>query len=388
MHVPSTPSPGAGEPLSAIAADYCRLFALSLDLLCIAGMDGYFKQVNPSWTRVLGWSEAELLSRPVADFMHPEDREQTLQARARLASGVPVRGLENRYLCKDGSYRWLSWQSVVEPATATVFAVARDITERRQLDHEQLVMSKLESTGILAGGIAHDFNNLLAGLLLTLDLVSLCGATTGEQEDYLRRARKTIQAGKSLTEQLLAFASGSESAHRAIDLKTMLQESMNLALMGCTVHGECVVAPDLWLVTADESQIGQVIRNLVLNAREAAPDGGTVRLQAENVILDYMPGLEFSPGDYVRIAVSDRGAGIAAGILPKVFDPYFSTKQRGAEKGMGLGLTICRTVIHKHGGLIAIDSRPDEGTTVTCHLPAVRPRDESPSGAVEDVSFS
>src|SRR5438045_1439230 len=98
--------------------DYNRMFNLSLDLLCIAGLDGYFKRVNPSWTRVLGWSEAELLSRPVADFIHPEDRERTLQARANLAKGIPLRGFENRYLCKDGSHRWLSWQSNLEAADA------------------------------------------------------------------------------------------------------------------------------------------------------------------------------------------------------------------------------------------------------------------------------
>ena len=372
MHEPTCPSPDVDNPLSLEA--YRRLFEQSLDLLCIAGLDGYFKKVNPAWTRVLGWSETELLARPVADFMHPDDRERTLRARDGLAKGVPVRRLENRYLCKDGSYRWLAWQSSIGPAATAVFAVARDITERRQLDHEQLVMSTLESTGILAGGIAHDFNNLLAGLSLALEMVGLEGTTDREREEYLQRARETIQGGRALTERLLAFAGGGELPRRVIALKDLLQTSADLALMGSAYTCECVVAADLWPVEVDELQISLVIRNLVLNAREAGPDRNGIRLEADNVVLKSESDAKFPSGDYVRIRVTDRGAGVPAEILPKVFDPYFSTKERGTQKGMGLGLTICRTVLRRHGGTIAIDSRPGAGTTVTCHLPAAQPR--------------
>ena len=372
MHEPTCPPPDVDNPLSLEA--YRRLFEQSLDLLCIAGLDGYFKKVNPAWTRVLGWSETELLARPVADFMHPDDRERTLRARDGLAKGVPVRRLENRYLCKDGSYRWLAWQSSIGPAATAVFAVARDITERRQLDHEQLVMSTLESTGILAGGIAHDFNNLLAGLSLALEMVGLEGTTDREREEYLQRARETIQGGRALTERLLAFAGGGELPRRVIALKDLLQTSADLALMGSVHACECVVAADLWPVEVDELQISLVIRNLVLNAREAGPDRNGIRLEADNVVLKSGVDAKFPSGDYVRIRLTDRGAGVPAGILPKVFDPYFSTKERGTQKGMGLGLTICRTVLRRHGGMIAIDSRPGAGTTVTCHLPAAQPR--------------
>jgi PAS domain S-box-containing protein len=141
-------------PSSSIAqaavADRERHFDLSIDLLCIAGLDGYFRRVNASWTRVLGWSQSELLAQPVESFMHPDDRAQTLRARAGLAQGAPVRGLENRYRCKDGSYRWLSWQSTIEPGGSTVFAVARDITEQRRIEQELLVTGKPESTTIFS----------------------------------------------------------------------------------------------------------------------------------------------------------------------------------------------------------------------------------------------
>lgn len=368
--------------LTRVEADYNRLFNLSLDLLCIAGFDGYFKRVNPSWTRVLGWSEEELLGRPTAEFVHPDDRERTLEARAGLAQGIPVRGLENRYRCKDGSYRWFSWESVAEPSTPTVFGVARDITERRQLDQERLVLSKLESTGVLAGGIAHDFNNLLAGLLLNLELVSLCGPTNPQQDQYLAQARQTIHTAKSLTQQLITFAGESLPTRRITDLSTLLRESLELALRGSSLTGVCEIAPDLWLAEIDEGQIGQVLRNLILNAREASPPAGTVRLRASNASVKTPLRSECAPGDYLCISVADEGVGIAPEVLPKIFDPYFSTKQRGAQKGMGLGLTICRTVVHKHGGMIEVESQTGGGTTVTFHLPARRRADGASPASV------
>jgi PAS domain S-box-containing protein len=368
MSIPSDrPEQKEEEPHDA---DYRRLFDLSLDLLCVAGIDGFFKLVSPAWTRVMGWSEAELLARPVEEFMHPDDRARTLQARSNLARGVPVRGLENRYLCKDGSYRWLAWQSAIDEGGTTVYAVARDVTERRRRDQEQLVFNKLECTGIFAAGIAHDFNNLLASLRLNLDMVGVYGATNREQETCLRGASEALDAAKSLTQQLITFAAGGGPARQPIDLKNLLLESFHFALVGSALRGDCSVAPDLWRTEVDKTQIGQVICGLVLNAREASPANESVRLEAENVVLEALLAQELPAGNYVRIRITDHGGGIPAEIIPKVFDPYFSTKARGTQKGMGMGLTLCRSILHKHGGAIAIESQPGRGTVVTCYLPA------------------
>jgi PAS domain S-box-containing protein len=363
------PSSATSDPLHT-AADRARHFKHSIDLLCIAGLDGYFKEVNPSWTRVLGWTREELLIRPVEDFMHPDDRTRTLQARANLAKGVPVRELENRYICKDGSYRWLSWQSSIEPGGSTVFAVARDITERRQVENEHLILSKLKSTGVLAGGIAHDFNNLLTGIMLNLEMLRLTGEMNAEQKKHIQQALDTANAAHAVTQQLLTFSSGGDSARKTLDLRVLLQQSLDLGLSGSNSRGEPQFPPDLWPAEIDEDQIAQVIRNLVLNAREAMPSGGTVVLRAENLTLNVSHGLDLAPGNYLCISVTDEGAGIPAEILPKIFDPYFSTKERGIQKGMGLGLTICHSVIQKHGGTIKINSAVGRGTTVLCYLPA------------------
>lgn len=372
MSMPDRPRLPPSVASASDDSDYQRLFELSLDLLCVAGLDGFFQKVNPAWTRVLGWSEAELLSRPVADFMHPEDRERTLQARAELAKGIVLRGLENRYMCRDGSHRWLSWQSAVEIGANKVFAVARDITEQRRRDREYLILSKLESTGIFAAGIAHDYNNLLGGLLLNLDMVALSGATNDKQEEHLQQARQSIYAAEALTQQLVTFANGSTGPRRTLELSPLLRQSLELSVSGSELRTECVIAANLHPVEADEAQLSQVIRGLVLNAREAILGAGTIRLSATNVELDSTGAKEGTPCQYVRIAIEDDGVGIAPEILPKIFDPYFSTKPRGARKGMGLGLTICRTVIQRHGGTIAVESTLGRGTTVVLHLPAVR----------------
>jgi two-component system, cell cycle sensor histidine kinase and response regulator CckA len=368
--VQSIPSAPAGAPAHPAETDYDRLFRLSLDLICVAGLDGYFKRVNPSWTRVLGWSEEELRSRPIHEFMHPDDRERTLQARATLAAGKPLRDFENRYRCKDGSYRWLSWQSVTEPGAPLVFAVARDVTERREMDHERLVVSKLESTGILAGGIAHDFNNLLASLLLNVEMVGLCGPMTPKQAQFLEQARQTVLTAKTLTQQLLTVAGPDASSRRTQPIGELVRQAADLALRDSAVQGECRIAPDLAPVRVSETQLTQVLRGLILNAREATPPGGRVRIAAENTGPANPSPAELPPGDYVRVTIADSGAGIPPEVLPRIFDPYFSTKTRGAQKGMGLGLTICRALIKRHGGIVTVDSQPGLGTTVSSYLPA------------------
>lgn len=372
-HPPSaSASPGGSE------TDYRRLFDLSLDLLCVATIEGYFRLVNPMWTKVLGWSESELLARPVADFMHPDDRERTLQARSLLAQGIPLRGLENRYLCKDGSYRWLSWQSAIDPTRQTVYAVARDITDRRKQDQEHLALTKFESTGILAGGVAHDFNNLLATVRLTLDMIGLSGPLNPQQSSCVRQAVDAVDTAKAITQQLVTFAQGGTPAPEVMDIKPLLHHSVQFALAESPVKVDLRLATNLWPIEVDKVQFSEVVFGLVSNAREATPPTGHIRVTAENVVLDGAENLP--PGDYVRITVSDNGSGIAPNILSKVFDPYFSTKQRGSRKGMGMGLTLCRSILQKHRGAIRIESAPGQGTTVVCHLPArpageVAPRD-------------
>ena len=247
-----------------------------------------------------------------------------------------------------------------------------DVTERKRAEEDRLILSKLASTGILAGGIAHDFNNLLTVILLNLDLAQTLVPPGEELARRLEEAKKAALTSRGLTQQLITFAKGGAPVRKPTCLSGVIQEAVRAALSGSRVRSEFSLAEDLWPAEVDAGQIGQVIRNIVLNAREAMPEGGVVSVRAENVVLSSPGKPALPPGEYVRVSIADQGGGIAKEVLPKIFDPYFSTKQRGDQKGMGLGLTICHTVIQKHGGAIAVETEGGGGTTFHLYLPASR----------------
>jgi PAS domain S-box-containing protein len=251
-------------------------------------------------------------------------------------------------------------------------AVLEDITERKRAEEDRLIMNRLESTGILAGGIAHDFNNLLTMILLNLELAQPLIPPGEELAHLLAQAKQAAMTSGGLTQQLHAFATGGAPVRKPTGLSSVIQESVRLAASGSRLRCDFSLAEDLWLAEVDAGQIGQVIRNLVLNAREAKPAGGVLAVRAENVVLGPQEHPSLPPGDYVRVSVTDWGGGIAKEVLPKIFDAYFSTKRRGTQRGMGLGLAICHQVVQKHGGAIAVESQPGVGTTFRIHLPAIR----------------
>jgi len=246
-----------------------------------------------------------------------------------------------------------------------------DITAQKRMEEERVVMSKLESTGVLAGGIAHDFNNLLSVILGNINLVETYDQTREEMNQSLKAVKKATLEARGLTKQLITFSLGGDPIKKATSLASVLKEQVAFTLTGSAIEAKLDFPQDLWITEIDESQIGQVIRNIILNAREAMPDGGTVSVLASNIEINPSTNLDVSPGPYVKIRFSDEGEGIPEEVIPKIFDPYFSTKQRGNQKGMGLGLTICRSIIQKHGGMILVDSQLGRGTTFEIYLPAL-----------------
>jgi signal transduction histidine kinase/CheY-like chemotaxis protein len=248
----------------------------------------------------------------------------------------------------------------------------RDITGHRQMQREQLKIAKLESTGILAGGIAHDFNNLLTAILGYIELSKMGLPAQTQTVDYLRNAEKAVTVAQGLAHQLITFADGGLPITRPTPLRDLVTESAELALSGSNVQCKIALADDLWLTKVDPLQMRQVVQNIVLNAREAMPGGGQILIRAHNVTSDDKEGIALPEGDYVKMSIEDHGSGIPEETLSKVFDPYFSTKTRWDQKGMGLGLTVCHSIIEKHGGHICIESQVKQGTTVHIHLPAIR----------------
>ena len=251
-------------------------------------------------------------------------------------------------------------------------AVLEDITARKRAEEDRLVLNKLESTGILAGGIAHDFNNLLTMILLNLELAQMLIPPGEELAHVLEQAKQAALTSGDLTRQLITFAKGGAPVRKPTRLSEVIQKSVRLAVSGSQVRCDFSLAEDLWLAEVDAGQIAQVIRNLVLNAREAMPEGGVLSIRAENVLVGPQEDPSLPPGDYVRVSIRDQGGGIPREVLPKIFDPYFSTKQRGNQKGMGLGLSICHSIMQRHGGAIGVESEPGVGTTFHLHLPASR----------------
>jgi PAS domain S-box-containing protein len=330
------------------------------------------------WKEMLGYAETDI-GEGLDDWrnlIHPDDLATVIsQQQAHHEGRTPNFSVEHRLRCKDGSWKWILNRGKVVLRDAKgqplrVIGTHTDLTARRQAEEDRLVLSKLESTGILAGGIAHDFNNLLAVILLNLDLAEMTGDNPAAMQTRLQEAKKASLAARQLTQQLITFARGGAAVRRPVDLNRVIREAAELALSGSNLTREFTLAADLPAVEADDGQIGQVVRNLVINAREAMTDGGRLGVRTESVQLNPGNAQGLPAGTYVQVSVSDSGHGIPAALLKKVFDPYFSTKDRGVQKGMGLGLTICHSVIQQHQGAITVDSSP-RGTTFRFYLPAL-----------------
>jgi PAS domain S-box-containing protein len=355
-----------------------RIWSVSQDLLMVADHDGVWRTVNPAWTRTLGWSEAELLNKTSRWLEHPEDQARTMAEVDKLAAGEPTIRFENRLRHKDGSYRWLSWTAV--PDQNQIYCVARDVTaekaaaERLKNTEEALRQSqKMEAVGQLTGGIAHDFNNLLTGIVGSLDLMQtrLGQGRTDNIARYIDAAMTSANRAAALTHRLLAFARRQPLIPKSVDANGLIVslEDLLRRTIGETLDLDIVAAPDLWCTLCDPNQLESALLNLAINARDAMPDGGHLKIATQNVRVDAInanaPAL--TPGDYICISVSDSGTGMSPEVVARAFDPFFTTKPIG--QGTGLGLSMIYGFARQSNGHVSIDSRLDIGTTVKLYLP-------------------
>jgi len=247
-----------------------------------------------------------------------------------------------------------------------VVLVFRDITEKRKVEEELLKASKLESVGILAGGIAHDFNNILTAIIGNVSLAKLYDHPDGKVSGALTKVEAAALQAKKLTQQLLTFARGGTPIMQTTSIAELITESVYFTLRGSNVNCDFFIPENLWFVDVDEGQMSQVINNLIINADQAMPGGGTITVSAENIIIGEKHALPINEGEYVKITIKDRGIGISKEHLERIFDPYFTTKQ----KGSGFGLAITYSIISKHSGHITVESEVGGGTTFSIYLPA------------------
>ena len=245
--------------------------------------------------------------------------------------------------------------------------VFRDISDKRKMEEELIKKQKLDSLGLLAGGIAHDFNNILAVIVTQVAIAKL----NPELDEAVKQVLDDIEGealrARTLTQQLMTFSKGGAPVKKLASLKDIIIESSKFALHGSNILCEFSIPDDLWVVEVDRGQINQVIQNIVLNAQQAMPDGGTIYVAGNNVSFPE-PFQTLPAGAYVRLDISDSGEGIDPDIMEKIFDPYFTTKPSGT----GLGLATVFSIVKRHGGLITVESEPEDGTLFSIYLPAYR----------------
>jgi two-component system, cell cycle sensor histidine kinase and response regulator CckA len=253
------------------------------------------------------------------------------------------------------------------PGNGGVSVFFRDVTERKRTEEERLTTSKLESLGTLAGGIAHDLNNILTVISGHIGLAQIeAPSDAGSLLSFLSKAGQAAQHAAHLSSQLLTFSKGGAPLKRISPVSELLTQAAEFSLYGSNLRADIDIPADLWKAEVDPGQIEQVVNALMINAREAMPHGGTVRISARNVELAEKPGALLPPGRYIKVTIADRGSGVADDLVTKIFDPYFTTKPMGS----GLGLAISYSIVKKHGGMLHLENSSPEGSTFTFYLPA------------------
>ena len=330
---------------------------------------GVVMEANEPYLRMVGEERIEdILGRSVIEWTAPESREENNAAVALCAEQGYIQDFETIYLRSDGNRANILISATMQetPEGKRLTALCRDITHRKHIEEELLKAQKMESLSILAGGIAHDFNNLLQTIFFNISLAKMFTEKGSKNFEALEETEKSIERAKGLTHQLLTFSKGGEPVKKSLSLSPLIRDSMRFSLSGSKVKGEMSLAEDLWPVEVDEGQIDQVIQNLIINAVQSMPGGGTIRVKAKNTVIEKAKDPSLKEDRYVVIAIEDTGHGIAEEHLAKIFDPFFTTKQSGS----GLGLATAYSIIKKHNGIISAKSELGKGTTFRIYIPA------------------
>jgi PAS domain S-box-containing protein len=367
--------PNIDECMEDTLKEALLTFRPMFDSLALAALilDKNFNVVfaNECLLNLIRRESSDVVGKNWIDLVIPEgDRSSCCRALDGLMRGVTAPNPHERpILTRHGDMRYLRWSDTCLIGTSGVVegitSVGEDITELRRARLEIQRAQKFESLGLLAGGIAHDFNNILTVLVGNISVARLKLDEETAHDDiskYLENAETAVFRATALTRQLLSFARVNEPVKKIVRIDDLLRESAEFCTHGCNVVCLFSFPDDVWSVEADEGQLSQVFQNLVINAVQAMPMGGIIRIGAENI----------ESGEakrFVRITVCDNGVGMPADLLPKIFDPYFTTKPTGN----GLGLATSYTILKKHGGKITVTSAPGAGCTFIISLPAAGP---------------
>jgi PAS domain S-box-containing protein len=369
------------EAQQALAAEKERLTVTLRSIaegVIATDLYGNVRLLNRAAEMLTGWRQDEALGKPLGEVFRnvdPDSREPYDNSVHTVASSDQPVGVGRSALLvsRDGSARPIEEVSAPlrdDGRTIGMVLAFRDSSDTIKIQEERAKASKLASLGLLAGGIAHDFNNILTAILGNISLARALSPPAEQLDSALTEAERACIRARQLTQQLLTFAKGGAPIKKTLRLDRLLTESASLALSGSSVSWSALVDPDLWPVKADEGQLSQVFNNIIINAQQAMPRGGRVSLTAENIFEPgdrWEYGLKVTAGPYVKVSTRDEGTGIPEKDRGRIFEPYFSTK----EKGSGLGLATSHSIVKNHGGYITVISAVGEGTTVSVCLPAV-----------------
>jgi PAS domain S-box-containing protein len=355
---------------------YRLLFERNLAGVFQTDLDGTISTTNQAFAAMLGYHDTDdLAGQSIADLATaPEEFRRFLQElsfRREIhnreltmiqRNGEPVTILMNAGRIDDAN----NGGELIEGIAMDISDRNRAEEDRRSLVFQIQQSQKLESLGVLAGGIAHDFNNMLMAILSNISLAKRPSAASKEILQHLNEAEEICLGATSLTQQLLTFSKGGRPIRKTASIGRLIEETTVTTARGGNCHYDCRSNPDLWPVEVDEGQISQVVQNLVVNAIEAMPQGGTVTVTTDNahLIEGDVPTLE--SGRYVRIEVVDTGSGIPDSQLDSIFDPFFTTKQGSS----GLGLATAFSIVRSHGGAIVVHSESNEGSRFSVYIPA------------------
>jgi len=342
-------------------------------------IEGKIVLMNAVAETLTGWTQKEAFGKKLQDVFHVVDGKTRKTASNPIDAVLRTKEVlelpdDQILIEKNGK------EMMVSDSTAPIFGtdnqiigavlVFRDITEKHNREENLLRIDKLESVGVLAGGIAHDFNNILSVILGNISLARMYCQTDDERlQKRFTDAEQAVLRAKDLTQQLLTFSKGGSPVKTTSAIQSVLKASSRFAVTGSNIQCEFDLPNDLFPVDIDAGQINHVIHNIVMNAQQAMPNGGTIHIKAENIVSSEKmakQGLVVNQGPYVKIVIQDSGIGIPKETIGKIFDPYFTTKEHGS----GLGLATSHSIIKKHGGYIGVESSPGKGTIFSIYLPA------------------
>lgn len=338
--------------------------------------EGRVVMLNGVAEHLCGWSHSEAAGKPLT-LVFPIINEKTGApqenpvAKALETGGVVELANNTILLARDGARRVIADSAAPmrsqDGSIIGVVLVFRDMTEKRNIEEELFKARKLDSLGVLAGGIAHDFNNLLTGIMGNISLAMVHVPHGEKTYMFLDNAEKASVRARELTQQLLTFAKGGAPVKKVVSLRDLVRESVSLVLHGSNVMGTVDIPDSIHAIEADEGQMSQVFHNIIINAKQAMPDGGTLTVTAQNENLNNANSMALPDGSYIRLSFTDQGCGIPNDDLKIIFDPYFTTKS----SGNGLGLASVHSIINRHGGYIGASSVVGKGTTFTIYLPSI-----------------